>query len=63
VCLHIHNNNKQTNKQNNNKTTKQTGGLNYLQKDKFRSSVLIDYGKPIYLDTTISDPKEQVRDL
>jgi glycerol-3-phosphate O-acyltransferase/dihydroxyacetone phosphate acyltransferase len=38
-------------------------GLNYVQKEKFRSNVLVEFGPPLRLDPTIADAKEQVREL
>ncbi len=38
-------------------------GLNYIAKDKFRSHVYLEFGTSLFLDPSISDAKEQVRDL
>lgn len=38
-------------------------GLNYIEKDKFRSSVLLDFGAPLYLDESIADAREQAREF
>jgi hypothetical protein len=38
-------------------------GLSYINKHKYRSHVLVEYGKPLFLDHSIADKKEQVRDL
>ena len=38
-------------------------GLSYTAKDRWRSHVLIDFGKALYLDDSIKDAREQVVDL
>ena len=38
-------------------------GLNYIAKARWRSHVLLEFGKPLYLVRSIEDERDQVRDL